>query len=175
MSDFVFELDDEQEAAFTEAFGSLLTFFAKTCKLIYQPKIIDCDSCTTLVSDVANSHWQHGGPLRIDQQGICQLCGGTGKKTQEVSENISMSVAWQPKDFIGGYFKGVAPGVVMPKGVIQTRARIEDLPKIQKCIEMHLQVEIENYVLGKYRLLREGTDQFGIIKHKWIICFWDRI
>ncbi len=170
-----FSLTDEEIQLLRDGFDSLLDFFGQSCKLIYQPRIVNCPACVNLASNQSNTHWRHGGPLRIDQQGICGVCGGTNKKTEEVSEIIKMSLAWQPKDFIGGYFQKVAPGVNAPRGIIQSRAYLTDLPKINKCIEMHAQLPIENYIGNRYKLLREGQDQFGIIKGRYFLCFWERI
>lgn len=163
-------LSDSQRLALREGFDSLIGFFGKTCKLVYKPILVDCTNCNrTAINTYTNTVWSHGGPLRVDQQG-CVYCGGTGKKAQEQTDNIVLSIAWLPKDFIQ-----VPAGIVLPAGTIQSRGYLTDLPKVQQAIEMQAQVPIENYTIGRYKLNTEAFDAFGIVQERYFIAFWNRI
>lgn len=157
--------------ALKEGFDSMIGFFGKECKLFYQPKIIDCPDCSKLVNNSYSqgSFGTHGGPQRIDQMGVCFLCGGSGKRQQEYSENITMSCEWNPKGFIN------AAGISLPTATLRTRGYLFDIIKIKKCIELRLQVPIENYVVGRYKLNSEASDSFNIVQGRYFIAYWDRI
>ena len=173
----MFEISDEQKAAFKEAFDDILgaSLFGKTCKIVYQPKLIDCQ-CSNLVTQPNGSHWLHGGPLRIDQQG-CSMCGGSGKVAQEYSENIVMSVNWKP---VGStnydiLYSASQANIKIPYNIIVTRGFIVDLPKVKRCIQMQIQLPLAAYGLGRYTLRGEPGDSFNAIQDKYFLAVWDRI
>ncbi len=165
-----FDLTSYQRQVLKDAFDSVLDLFGKDCKLVYQPKLVDCVGCGGLANSTYSSNtWLHGGPVRVDQLG-CDMCGGTGKKAEEYSENIKLTIAWRPEEF--GI---VAPSVMKPFGLIQTRGKIADMPKVMSCIELQVQLPIHAYMIGRYKLRGEPGDAFSSIQDKYFIALWDRI
>lgn len=165
-------LDSSQRQALQEGYDSMIAFYGKVCKLIYQPLIVEAGTSTQLADNtyIQGNYWM-SGPMRVDQQGV-PMAGGQNMKTQESSENITMTIDWYPKDYLNSNITNIAP---IEFNFIKTRGKIVDLPKIQKCIEMHVQIPLNNYIIGRYRLKSGATDAFSIIQEKYFIASWERI
>lgn len=155
-----------------EIYDSMLSFYGKVCKLIYQPLTIEAGTSIQLADNTYSqgNYWSQGH-LRVDQQGI-PMEGAQNTKIQESAEDITMTIDWNPKDYLSSNATNISP---IEFNFIKTRGKIVDFPKVQRCIEMHIQLPLENYVVGRYRLKLGATDAFSIIQNKYFIASWQRI
>ena len=161
-------LDEFQKEYLKKILDESLESFGKICKLVYQPRYIDCQACNfSTIGNKPNSVWQPGNPSQILG---CVFCGGTGKKPVEVSEQINLILVWNPSQFLKP-----AAQVESPYDVIQSRGAISNLPKILRCIEMHTQLPIEPYMKARYILDGQPNDQFNILQNTYFIATWRRI
>lgn len=171
-----FEFPDDQKAAFQEVFTDIINVLGKSCKLTYQPKLVPCE-CATLVSGPNSNFALHGGNVRVDQNGVCGLCGGVGTKEQSETEVIKLTIDWTPKTFLNYdlSIRNPAPAVNLPFQVIVTRGKIENLPKVRQCVYMEIQTPLGGYGMGKYTLRGDGTDGFNAIQDKYFLQVWERV
>lgn len=165
-------LDSSQIAAIKLKLDEMISTVGKVCKLYYHSVNIDCENCVnqTQIGKKSKNAWRHGGPLPFSVQG-CPICGGTGKMAQESTENITMVINWDTKSIV----KNIAPNVIFPFSIIQTRGYIYDLPKVLKCEDMEVQLPMGHMVAAKYKLINSPTDAFSVIQEKYFLATWERI
>lgn len=162
-------ISNKQKNAIEAVLDHMMDDFGSVCTLIHKPKTIDCPDCLLLANNTMDSHGLHGGPMSVDNMGICVMCGGSRKIQQESSENINLVINWYPKDFIT-----VAPKVVLPFGYIISRGNIEDLQKIVNCLSMRISLPVNQQITANYQLFGEPWDQFNIVKGQCFIARWIR-
>lgn len=156
---------------YNDAIDSIIEFNGVPIVLVYPPKKIICTNCiqTNLIGGISTNRYKSGGPIPFLDGQICPLCQGQGYKLNEVTEVINVLIYWSPKDFQNTNTK-----FDIVDGRIQTKSYISDLPKINKCIEMRANSNINSYITYKYRRISEPVPH-GFKSDRYILTFWDRI
>ncbi len=164
-------LSESQRQAVKTVLDNVIEEFGKDCRLFYQANNVEAPTIRLkpAVSTYADSVMSHGGNIPVHGQGE-PLENGANKIAQQTSEVIKMSIDWTPRKYIIP-----VPTSQLPYGYIQCRGYIGDLPKIQKSINIQVQLPIEPYVTGNYKLLGEATDQFNIIQGIYFIAVLERV
>lgn len=164
----IFSLDDGTKATITDALDDLITEFGKDCRLVYQPRLLPCSCNQDHTGKNANHYNAAPAPF---WPGNCPLCGGKGKREQEVSENIKLLCAWDPKHFFSP-----VPSVEIrkPFSLLQTKGFLKDVPKLIKAQYLIFQTAIEGLFQKKFRLLSQPGDRSNIIQNRYFICEWEQ-
>jgi len=136
-----------------DAISELVTSLATNCRLIFGEKMETCESCGGGVNSTGKkptSVYVQGSPVHFNNVGRCGVCSGKGKRLVETSENISLAVIWNYRDFIID-----VKSLKTPQGLIQTISRLDPtLPKIKKAKELVVGTDIEKYM--RHRFVRNG-------------------
>lgn len=156
-----------QLKAISDLFDEMHSSFSKTCKLYFNPKFVTGNqnlllSDTTYLANVG----EHGGPIQSNQHNA----GGSNLIQEDVTENVDLVIDWTIKDNQRWGAK-----VTVPFGIIHTRGYLTDLPKIQRCNEMQVDLPIQPIVNARYRWLGDGADIFSIVQGRFFLGYWERI
>jgi hypothetical protein len=159
--------NDAQLSRIRQFYDNLIESFGVSCKLIYHSKFIASTSNLQLAdSTYISNTGLHGGPIGSTSHEK----GGQNLIAEESSEDIIMVVDWTIKDK-----KIFGKNINLPHAIIKTRGFLEDLPKLQKCVEMQINLPNQPITVGSYRILGEGDDIFSISKNRYFFCYWERI
>jgi len=102
----------------------------------------------------------------------CPYCGGKGYKAVESSDDITLRIYWDRKNWVK-----TGAEVNIPNGGIQTIAYMTDLDKIEKCKYMIPKYDgIENYdPNAKFEKTGMSFPQgFKQNNTKYVVTFWTR-
>lgn len=167
----LFTLTDDIKNIARDAIDDLIDQLGKTCTLVYPPKWVDCaNAATDPVGHKGANRWVNGGASQFNPLGVCSLCNGEGKIAQEVTDDVVMLLAWEPSKF---FVKSPAY-VDVPKGQIQTKGYITDLPKIMKARQMIVQPSLESTIRWRFELAGEPIDPGNIIQGRYFVALWNR-
>lgn len=148
-----------------------LDTLGKLHKLIFPPIYVDCSNCLSpAVSTYTDNVGIHGGPI----PNLCGFCGGTGKTQQEVTDTILLEVDFSPRQ-TPKVVQVNAPGVQLPWDLIMVKGYLKDLPKLQQCEEVQINLPSFPVTSGKYRLSGDGLDAFNIIQGRYFLAILTRI
>ena len=148
-------------------YEQLIYSFAKTCKLIYNERFVENANSTILVDDTyLGNTGSHGGPIASEGP----LQGGSDLIKQAVSANVSLVIDWTLKSD-----RQYSVNSVTPYATIKVMGYLTDLPKLQQCNEVWVDLPIAPIVVGKYRVLGEGADIFSIIQGKFFSAVLERV
>lgn len=149
---------------------NMLDTFSKPCKVFYLPKMVDCTQCLAPVdSRYSNNTGLHGGPLVT----LCDLCNGTHKIQQEVTDTLVLEIDWSPKLKFRD-FRTEAPNVSLPYNYVIVKGYLSDLPKIQQAIE--IQLDTNNlYTNLRYIRTEDAADSFNIIQGRYFTSILKRV
>lgn len=141
------------------------------CLLIYPAIKVDCADCQAIsIGSLPGNVLQPGLPVPVFAQS-CPYCGGQGFKEISTTEEIKMQINVDPKGFITIFQKMVLEA---PNDFLETKARLEDLPKIMKCVEAELNTNMSGY--NKYRCTRASEAVMsGMFQNKFCHILWRRI
>lgn len=158
---------------FTKAITSMVESSACTvpCTLEYGvTKYEDCSNCVyDPIGRKSSNVYQDGGPVPFPFSTICPMCNGEGKKSVVSTEGINLLVVYDPKDFIGW-----DKTVNKPDGYIQTMAKINATPKLQRAKSITVATDIDNYFTRKYERAGEPFP-CGFGNNAFIVCNWRRL
>lgn len=170
----LFSLDAGTKQVVQDALDDLIGEFGKDCLLVYPPRAVPCVNCLWDQTRGASANaWRTGGPMPFGRGEVCAVCGGAGRKFEELSEVIRLLCAWAPRDF----FRPMSQlgDVRVPAGTIQTKGYLADAPKIMRCDHLVFQTAAEAIVRKKYRLLSQPGDQSNILQGRYMVCTWEQI
>lgn len=105
---------------------------ATLCKLVYPPKHDECPNC--IHSPQTNSSaniYKGGGPYPFTTGTICPLCGGSGRLTIQLEEEVRIRFYTKPSKYLPLEIKLSAPD-----GNAYLIAYMSDLPKFQRAVEI---------------------------------------
>lgn len=159
-------LTSDNIAALKEVLVSMTNSFGKTCKIYYHPILVDCDSCTDTIGNKTTNTWSGGGPVPLP----CDMCNGSGKKPQFVTENIKIVIDWSPKE----YSRNIS-NINLDFAVIKCRIMLYDLPKVLAANEIEVDLPSGNYQKGFYRLMSNTPDTGGILSQSYSFLFLKRV
>ena len=168
----MFNLDADARAALREGFDDLLAAAAKPCKVVYPPRWVNCDNCVyDPLKQLSSNRWKTGGPMPF-QAGHCPLCSGKGRRAEEVSETLSLTCSWEPRDW--ARLVPRLAEVRVPYGLLLTRGMLADLPKVQRCDHLVVQLPIAGLVTANYKLAGEAGDAFQFVQGRYFVAPWER-
>jgi hypothetical protein len=110
-----------------------------TCTLYYPSKPTECDNCLIDPSTGRSSHiYKVGGPIPFQNYTVCPRCGGSGRNVLPQTEEISLRVYWNSKDWID-----VGPKFDVADGVAMTIGYMTDLPAMEKAEKILLNTDVQ--------------------------------
>ena len=123
---------------------------AQTCQLIYPiTKNSVCPNCIFSPRQKRSSNiYKSGGPVPFEIHTTCPWCGGEGRSSRGVKENIKLRVYWTQKDWI------ISGPVENPDSVVMIIGYMTDLPKIEKADRILLNKDVSAY--RKWMCERQG-------------------
>jgi len=160
-------LRDLYNAGETEMWRGL----GQPCTLIYPAIKTPCSDCGGLtIGNMPGNVLQPGTMVPMFAQS-CPNCGGEGFREITVTEEIKMQINVDAKSFISVFQKLI---IEAPNDFLETKARLEDLPKIMKCSEAILNTTLSGY--KEYRCTRASEAvQSGMFQNKFCHILWRRI
>lgn len=140
------------------------------CTLIYPAIKVVCGCNAGSIGNQSHNALQPGVLVPVFAQ-ACPNCGGQGFKESVATEEIKMQINVDAKSFLS-VFKQIV--IEAPQDFIETKARLEDLPKIMKCSEAVLNTTLSGY--KEYRCTRASEAvQSGLFQNKFCHILWRRI
>ena len=111
------------------------------CELIYPvTKNASCPNCIYSPRQRKSSNiYKAGGPVPFKNHTICPWCGGVGRSSRAVTEDIKLRIYWNQRDWINKMPLEVGQSMVMVIGFMT------DLPKIEKCDRILLNKDVKSY------------------------------
>jgi len=162
---------DSQLKAIRDFQDNALDSLSKTHKLFFPSKMVPCTNCLSPASSTyIGNVGSHGGPI----PNMCVFCGGSGKIAQEVTDTISLEVNYSPK-ITPKVIQVDAPGIKLPWDVIMVKGYLKDLPKLQQCTEIQIDLPAFPITYGRYRLDGIGQDAFNITKGRYFVAILIRV
>ena len=154
---------------FNEAVDAMITEFGVTCTLVYPEKRESCSNCITdTIGRRSGNRYITGGPVPFARGMICPYCGGSGFKSIENTEDITMRVYWAKKDWVK---TGIQ--VDIPNSAVQTKTYLTNLPKINKAKEVIINKNIDGHEVFRFTKTGESVTH-GLQHNRYIITFWKR-
>lgn len=147
-----------------------LDSLSKPCKVWYLPRFIDCTNCLAPVdSRYSNNAGIHGGPLVT----LCDLCNGTHKIQQEVTNTLNLEIDWTPQLKFKDY-QAEGPNVSLSFNYVIVKGYLSDLPKLQQAIE--IQLDTNNlHTNARYIRTENPTDGFNVIQGRYFCTILKRV
>lgn len=141
------------------------------CQLIFSPIKIACSECLpNVIGGLPGNFNQFGMPIPVFAGGVCPSCGGVGYRESSPTETIKMQINTDPKSFLA-IFKPLM--IESPGSFVETKLRLEDSPKVKKCVEAILHTAIAGYL--EFRCSRASELVFsGLFKNKFVHLLWKR-
>jgi len=169
----IISLSDSFKNTVRQAMDDILTVgvAGKICKVFYPPTQTGCINCTVSpVSGRSSNIYLHGGPMPFNSGQTCPLCNGNYFKAVEVSEDVTMTINWEPSKFSNGFPADYRNN----DGVIMTRGVSADLQKILNCsyMETFSEVGFSHY---RFKLVGEPIMANQLIEGRYFWCYWKRI
>lgn len=169
----IFTLGADVKSIIQDAVDDVITELGKNCLLVYPPKMVLCSNCTSSpIGHKPSNVWKSGGPIQFGQGSLCPMCDGDGRRAEEASETIKFLCEWDVKKFFRP-IHGI--DLRIPRGVLQIKGFLTDLPKVVRCDHMILETAIDGILRAKYRLSGEPGDYSNIIQGRYFVAIWERI
>jgi hypothetical protein len=174
----IFALDAQTKQVIQDALDDLLANgeeggLGKTCSLVYPPRFVACSNCIVdPLSGRSMGRYRSGGPSPFTG-GKCPLCGGEGRKPEEVSEQITLGCNWDLRRFVTP-LPIAKQNMFVPYSLVETKGFLKDLPKILKCDHLVLQLPIQGLIRNKFRLLVQPGDRSNIIQNRYFYAVWEQ-
>lgn len=134
--------------------------FGMSCKLVYTDKIQVIDSSVPEIKQRKLMNLQNVSP----QSGFKR--GETSYKTVETTENITLRVYWDKKDFkrFGN--------IEVPDGAVMTIGAYADLSKINRANKLLLNTDRTGHVEWSFTKVSEPI--LHGLNQNYFMCFWGR-
>jgi hypothetical protein len=97
------------------------------------------------------------------------MCNGQGKKPVVSTENISVIIVYNPKEFMN-----YNTSVNNPEGLIQTMGRLAYMTKFQRAKTLKASTDINGVFTRTYERIDEPTP-CGFGDSTFCVCTWKRI
>lgn len=152
-----------------DAMTELVTGVAIECELIFgQTLFSDCPNCIfDPIGNKSSNRYQSGGPTPF--QGICPVCHGAGKFSDEQTEPINLAIIYDYKDWLS-----LSIQVNSPEGFVQTLSLLSTLDKLKQAKEIIVDTSLEASV--RQRFERYGEPQpCGFGQATIVVTMWKRI
>jgi hypothetical protein len=100
--------------------------------------------------------------------GACSVCNGAKKILVEQSEDISLIVIWDYKNY-----RNLTNNVNTVDGNVQTLCYMEQVDKIKRATHIVFNTELEKY--GNHRFARDGEPSpIGFGSDRYILTTWKK-
>lgn len=140
--------------------------FSRPATLMYPPRTVDCNNCTTQwFAGVSKNVYAHGGPAPFTG-GKCPVCGGNSKKQVVDTDSVRLRTIWTKKDWIK------LAGINVPDAEAQIIGYASDLKNIKKAQKIKLMNHQKN-VEFVFALSGEPF-MHGFGRQKYFIAFVKR-
>lgn len=167
----LFNLDDSIRQKMTAGFNDLLDFLGRDCTLYYPPIQEQCNNCIyDPIGNKSSNRWLHGGPMPFDH-GVCPICGGLGTRAISQTEVVKMQFNFNATQ----WKKMPIPQLEIVDGLVLSKGRLVDYPKIRNCIYMDAALDIGGLVTLRYQLYGEPLDVYSICQGVYFVTFWKRV
>jgi len=142
----------------------------KTCILVYPPKITECPNCYyDPRSGRSSGVYRSGGPVSFANNTTCPWCGGEGRSSDNVTEDIKLRIYWTPKEW-----QNIGVPIDAADEMAQIIGYMSDLPKVEKATEIILNKDVQG--IKQYRCQREGEAvPWGFRQTRYFVQFVKRI
>lgn len=141
---------------------------AVPCTLIHVPQKTVCSDCGGItIGGLPGNFTQAGLPVPPFAQ-ICGSCGGSGYKEVAQTEEVRMQINVDPKNFLA-QFKPMI--IEAPQNFLETKARLEDMPAIMKCVEAIMNNLLQGWAINRYRRV-SGPVPSGMFQNKFFHMLW---
>tara|TARA_Y100001937_G_scaffold32893_1_gene46874 strand:+ start:19896 stop:21422 length:1527 start_codon:yes stop_codon:yes gene_type:complete len=140
------------------------------CQLIYpSTKNSICPNCIYSPRQKKSSNiYKEGGPVPFQNHTICPWCGGEGKSSRAVKEDLRLRVYWSQKDW------SVFGPVENPDSSVMVIGYIYNLPKLEKCDRILLNKNLSPY--RKWICERSGEAvPWGITQDRYFAQMLSRV
>ena len=165
-------IDSSFKSVFNNAISAILADDALTvaCTLEYGiTKYEDCVNCLyDPIGQKSSNRFQNGGPVPFPFGSLCPLCNGNGKKPIISSENVSLAVIFEPRQFLE-----MSTPVNTADGYIQTLANKIMTPKLQRAKEIIVATDVSGFFSHRYQRVSEPTP-IGLGNNEFVLCMWRR-
>ena len=165
-------IDSSFKSVFNNAISAILADDALTVSCTLEYGITKYENCVNCLYDPigqkSSNRFQDGGPAPFPFGGICPLCNGNGRKPVTSSENVNLAVIFEPKQFLE-----INTPVNTADGYIQTLAKREMTPKLQRAKEIIVATDTSGYFTHRYQRVSEPTP-IGLGNSQFILCTWRR-
>lgn len=144
---------------------------AVDCTLIYGGTLFtDCPNCIyDSASNKSSGRFQAGGSQPFT--GICPICVGAGKLKSEQTDDVSLAVIYNHKDWIP-----IGPSIGNPNGYVQTIGLAAVVNQLKTAKELIVNTDISSDYSIRQRYERSGEPQFCGFGHATIVVtMWKRI
>ena len=111
------------------------------CELIYpSTKNSLCPNCIySPRQKKSSSIYKTGGPVPFSKHTLCPWCGGSGKSSREITEEINLRAYWKQKDWL------ISGPVENPDGAVMVIGYMHDLPKLEKADRILINKDVSAY------------------------------
>lgn len=167
-------MTDEEKEEVCSAFDSLLANWGKKCRLIFPGKKVNCPSCFPPGKTTGSAYYPHKGgpvPFQTAAHAGCPVCSGTGKKEQEVSEEKTFLVTFEPKEFL----RPAQPlDIRVPYSLAQIKGSVSDWVDLKRCDRIVIQHPVESYTQLVYKLAGEPLDIYNVSPGRYFAALLER-
>jgi hypothetical protein len=166
-------IDSNFKTVFNNAIFAILENDALTITCTLEYGITKYENCANCVFDPIGrksaNRFQDGGPIPFPYGGICPMCNGAGKKPVTSSEDVNLAVIFEPRQFLE-----ISTPVNTADGFIQTLAKKEMTPKLQRAKEIIVATEISGFFKHRYERVSEPSP-IGLGNNEFVLCNWRRM
>ena len=166
-------IDDSFKSVFNNAISAILEDDALTISCTLEYGITKYENCANCLYDPigqkSSNTIQNGGPVPFPFGGICPLCNGNGKKPVTASENVNLAVIFEPRQFLE-----IEAPVNTADGYIQTLAKKDLTPKLQRAKEIIVATDVSGFFTHRYQRISEPLP-IGLGNNEFILCTWRRL
>lgn len=167
----LFSFDADTKSVIQDALDDIVLELGKDCLLVYPPRMLACANCLPGIGGQPSNRWKHGGPIPFAAGSACPLCGGSGRRAEEVTDTVHLSCEWNPKEF-----KYIFPDVEIRDefSTLWTKGFLSDAPKIVRADHLRMQVPVEGVSVRKMKLQSMPSDRSSIIQDRYFVCYWSQ-
>lgn len=146
--------------------------FGNDCTLVYPvTNNAVCPNCIFSPREQKSSGiYKSGGPIPFPNHTVCPWCGGVGRSSRAVTENIRLRIYWSMNELrrmapwkdLGGSSFEISEGDAVVIGYMT------DLPKLEKSDHIILNSDVQN--IRKWKCQREGEAKpWGFRQNRYFV------
>ncbi len=157
-------LNTVQIQAIREIMDEMLDDWSKPCKIWYRPILEDCEACLNMVDDGLGVGGLFGGPMA----NLCPFCNGSGKREKEVTDTINLEIDYTNKFNRNNWIN--LEEVKRPYEIINVKGYLTELPKLQKSIEVQVNIPAFPHTDSRYVLMGDADSSFAVVQERYFLA-----